>query len=88
MIQGLSGKVNIEKISITCKGDFPFPFQAFGQHFELELSGHLGTTPNYLLGVEEKEDVFAMEIRSLLSQIKDDKAKAILLAQIKAVAYL
>lgn len=39
LIVGLSGKVNIEKISITCKGDFPFPFQAFGQHFELEVTG-------------------------------------------------
>jgi hypothetical protein len=39
LIVGLSGKVNIERISITCKGDFPFPFQAFGQHFELEVTG-------------------------------------------------
>ena len=28
LIVGLSGKVNIRKISMTCKGDFPFPFQA------------------------------------------------------------
>ena len=39
LIVGLSEKVNIEKISITCKGDFPFPFQALGQHFELEVTG-------------------------------------------------
>lgn len=53
----------------------------------MELSGHHDTTPNHLLGVEEKEeDAFAMEMKSLLSQITDDKAKAILLAQIRAVA--
>ena len=52
----------------------------------VELSEHLDTTPNYLLGVEEKEDdAFVMEMKSLLSQISDDKAKAILLAQIKAI---
>ena len=39
LIVGLSGKVNIRNISMTCKGDFPFPFQAFVQHFELEVTG-------------------------------------------------
>ena len=39
LIVGLSGKVNNRKISMTCKGDFPFPFQALGQHFELEVTG-------------------------------------------------
>ena len=39
LIVGLSGKVNIEKISITCKGDFPFPFQAVIQNIELEVTG-------------------------------------------------
>ena len=38
LIVGLSGKVNIRKISMTCKGDFPFPFQAFEQIFDLEVS--------------------------------------------------
>ena len=38
LIVGLSGKVNIGTFSMTCKGDFPFPFQAFGQHFELEVT--------------------------------------------------
>ena len=55
----------------------------------VELSEHLDTTPNYLLGVEEKEDdAFVMEMKSLLSQISDDKAKAILLAQIKAIVIM
>ena len=39
LIVGLSGKVNNRKISMTCKGDFPFPFQALGQYFELEVTG-------------------------------------------------
>ena len=52
----------------------------------VELSGFLDTTPNYLLGVEDKEeDAFVVEMNSLLRQISDDKAKTILLAQIKAI---
>ena len=44
------------------------------------------TTPNYLLGAEDKEeDAFVVEMNSLLRQISDDKAKTILLAQIKAI---
>ena len=38
LIVGLSGKVNIGTFSMTCKGDFPFPFQAFEQIFDLEVS--------------------------------------------------
>jgi hypothetical protein len=46
-------------------------------------------TPNYLLGVEEKEeDAFDMEMKILLRRITDDRVKAILVAQIKAVAYI
>ncbi|SFK87160.1 hypothetical protein SAMN05216390_104113 [Lachnospiraceae bacterium KH1T2] len=53
----------------------------------VELSEHLDITPNYLLGVEEKEeDAFDMEMKNLLRRITDDRAKAILVAQIKAVA--
>lgn len=40
IIVGLYEKLNNRKISITCKGDFPFPFQTLGQHFELEVTGH------------------------------------------------
>jgi len=55
----------------------------------VELSGHLDTTPNYLLGVEEnEEDAFVMEMKSLLSQISDDKTKAISLAQIRAIVIM
>ena len=51
----------------------------------VELSEHLDTTPNYLLGVEKKEDDFAAEMKSLLHQIKDEKIKKILLTQISAI---
>lgn len=52
----------------------------------VEVSEHLDTTPNFLLGVEDKEeDAFVVEMNSLLRQISDDKAKAILLAQIRAI---
>ena len=37
-IVSLLRKLNNEYISMTCKGDFPFPFQALGQHFELEVT--------------------------------------------------
>ena len=51
----------------------------------VELSGHLDTTPNYLLGVEDKEeDEFVLKAEQLLSKIKDEKTKKILLAQITA----
>ena len=44
----------------------------------VELSEHLDITPNYLLGVEEKEeDAFDMEMKILLRRITDDRVKAI-----------
>ena len=44
LIVGLSEKVNIGTFSMTCKGDFPFPFQALGQHFESEVTSlHAGS---------------------------------------------
>ncbi len=47
----------------------------------VELSGHLDTTPNYLLGVEEKsDDSFILKAEQLIRQIKDDRTKEILLA--------
>ena len=38
-IVGLYRKLNNGYFSMTCEGDFPFPFQALGQHFELEVTG-------------------------------------------------
>lgn len=51
-----------------------------------ELARALHTTPNYLLGFEEKKDSFEKEALSLLQGITDDKVRALLLAQIKAVS--
>ena len=51
-----------------------------------ELARALHTTPDYLLGFEERKDPFEKEALSLLQSITDDKVRAILLAQIKAVS--
>ena len=37
-IVGLMRKLNKDYISMTCEGDFPFPFQDLGQHFESEVT--------------------------------------------------
>lgn len=42
-IVGLAGQLNNQNFSITCKGDFPFPFQAVIKNFESEVTGlHAG----------------------------------------------
>ncbi len=52
-----------------------------------ELSGHLGTTPNYLLGVADKTiDPFIKMATELLGEIKDEGTKNVLLVQLKALA--
>lgn len=51
----------------------------------VELSEHLDITPNFLLGVEEKNDPFLAETKALFLLIKDDRVKEMLLAQIRAV---
>ena len=50
----------------------------------LELAEHLHTTPNYLLGYEE--DTALAAITNTLSDITDEKVKAMLLVQIQALA--
>ncbi len=52
----------------------------------IELSKHLDTTPNHILGVEEKENTFLSEAEALLSNIKDEKMQEILLIQLRALA--
>ena len=49
----------------------------------VELSDLLNTTPDYLLGV--KQDPYIVRISSLISGIKDEKIRALLLTQIEAV---
>ena len=52
----------------------------------VELSKHLDTTPNYLLGLEDKEeDAYLKEINSLLAKIADIKIRRILKTQIEAL---
>jgi len=51
-----------------------------------ELSELLDTTPNYLLGVVDKDDPFIAKAETLLLLIKDERAKEMLLAQLGAVA--
>ena len=54
-----------------------------------ELAKVLQTTPNYLLGYEDETDEeFVLEVLSLLSGIKDETVKKVILAQIKAVSTL
>lgn len=54
-----------------------------------ELARVLQTTPNYLLGYEDETDEeFVLEALSLLSGIKDETVKKVILAQIKAVSTL
>ena len=49
-----------------------------------DISKHLGTTPNYLLGVEEDTSIDA-EIRHLINAIDNSEVKRILLVQIRAL---
>lgn len=53
----------------------------------IELSNNLKTTPDYLLGYGGISSS-TMEIVNLLEGISDEKIKAMLLAQIRAVASL
>ena len=54
----------------------------------VELSKHLGTTPNYFLGVDQESPIDT-EIRNLLGKIENSEVKKILLIQIRAlITYL
>ena len=50
----------------------------------VELSNLLETTPNHLLGIGG--DPYAEKVSSLVCSIKDEKIRALLLAQIEAAA--
>ena len=50
----------------------------------VELANHLHTTPNYLLGFEEYPSLAT--IINTLSDITDEKVRAMLLVQIQALA--
>ena len=51
-----------------------------------EIAKALYTTPDYLLGFEEEKDPFEKEVQGLLKSIIDEKVRALLLTQIKAVS--
>ena len=51
-----------------------------------EIARALYATPDYLLGFEEEKDPFEKEVQGLLQSITDEKVRALLLAQIKAVS--
>ena len=50
----------------------------------VELAEHLETTPNYLLGFGG--DPITQNIAAIISGIKDEKAKELLLIQVRALA--
>ena len=50
-----------------------------------EIAWGLYTTPDYLLGFEEKQDSFEAEAMGKLQEIKDDTVREMLLKQMKAL---
>ncbi|MBO4782885.1 MAG: helix-turn-helix transcriptional regulator [Lachnospiraceae bacterium] len=50
-----------------------------------EIARALYTTPDYLLGFEEKQDSFEAEAMGILQRIKDDTVREMLLKQMKAL---
>lgn len=53
-----------------------------------ELSRHLVTKPDYLLGFETGEDPYVITATAILQGIKDEKIKALLIGQMKAARKL
>ena len=49
-----------------------------------ELSRHLATKPDYLLGFETGENPYVITATAILQGIKDEKIKALLIGQMKA----
>lgn len=54
----------------------------------VELSRHLATKPDYLLGFETGEDPYVITATAILQGIKDEKIKALLIGQMKAARKL
>lgn len=50
-----------------------------------EMARALYTTPDYLLGFEEKQDSFEKEALGILQDIKDDTVREMLLKQMRAL---
>ena len=54
----------------------------------VELANCLATTPDYLLGFEKESDPVSESVIAVLSSIKDEKVKELLLNQIKLAAQM
>ena len=54
----------------------------------VELVNCLATTPDYLLGFEKESDPISESVIAVLSSIKDEKVKELLLNQIKLAAQM
>ena len=54
----------------------------------VDLANCLATTPDYLLGFEKKSDPISESVIAVLSSIKDEKVKELLLNQIKLAAQM
>ena len=54
----------------------------------VELANCLATTPDYLLGFEKESDPISESVIAVLSSIKDEKVKELLLNQIKLAAQM
>ena len=54
----------------------------------MELANCLATTPDYLLGFEKESDPISESVIAVLSSIKDEKVKELLLNQIKLAAQM
>ena len=53
-----------------------------------ELSRHLATKPDYLLGFETEEDPYVITAVAILQGIKDEKIKALLIGQMQLAGKL
>ena len=54
----------------------------------VELSRHLATKPDYLLGFATEEDPYVVAAGAILQGIEDEKVKALLIGQMKAAREL
>ena len=54
----------------------------------VDLANCLSTTPDYLLGFEKESDPISESVIAVLSSIKDEKVKELLLNQIKLAAQM
>lgn len=54
----------------------------------VEIANVLGSSTDYILNGEESEDSFAKEVNDLISCVKSDKVKKMILQQLRAAVEL